>query len=257
MLVSTDTDDRRALLTDYDDDQDLDARTLCSDNGSAKAVSSSTKAVAEHLCTRCSKEMGVGAGEEEMRLRNDLRLLVRNALVLVAALLALVLFILAVIDLAEVPWDIEPIQIAVSVFSLPSTFILLALLGATSLATEAPPSCEKGLRKSRLLARLRSTGIQIRILMNLAALWIGTSTFLAIRNSGACYRYYRCGIFTAEHALCWVVVAALVLATFLTYRRAVAIHGRALVPVVVMLPAWKAAEVAARVPGGQEGGIVL
>ncbi|KAJ6581997.1 hypothetical protein B0H19DRAFT_521977 [Mycena capillaripes] len=98
------------------------------------------------------------------------------------------------------------------------------------------------------------TTVQVLVLCGLAVFWLFLSGVMVPVNSQYCeLRGWRrrgdsCRLFTAAHVFTWLLIVSLFSAAYATYRRAVNIHGRTLVPLPAppMVAAWRISNVADR-----------
>ncbi|KAJ7266947.1 hypothetical protein B0H12DRAFT_140932 [Mycena haematopus] len=211
---------------------------MAKDNLDPNATPSQT-----HLCSQCMREV------QSAEPRTALKLSGRFVLMSAAALLCILIFALVVAHLAigERP---NVITVFVPIWSDVTAAVVLVLLYV-------------GRRHSH--HRLGRTLTQIRVLCALGVSWLLVLHALTTTQTSPniCHRYWNhnrdtnraCrGLFTAAHVFAWVLTITLFSAAYATYRRAVAIHGTAVVPVPepVVVPAWRLSGV-----GENEGGIKI
>ncbi|KAJ7124410.1 hypothetical protein C8R44DRAFT_875446 [Mycena epipterygia] len=150
--------------------------------------------------------------------------------------ISLSIFVLAIAEVYTERHGIQLTAIGQIVVALNSaaTFVILLRLG----------------RRQHPLARTIS---QIYVLCGLALSWIGFVSFLIVGNIAACSRrsLYRkplgtCALFTTVNILGWALSITLFGAAYAVYRRAIALHGDAMVPAPGPPPrvaAWRLSQI--------------
>ncbi|KAJ7314370.1 hypothetical protein DFH08DRAFT_895285 [Mycena albidolilacea] len=186
----------------------------------------------EHLCARCSDHLDSSRDYTSELLKFTWRLI----LILTAIFLASTVFSLLVAQMTEGGPSV------ISIFVVIWTQVTIAVLGLLLYF---------GRRPQHKLGRI---GVQVHILCVLALSWIPLIVGLLATNSRVCWwGGATCGLFTSAHVFVWFLVIVLFGAAYATYRRAVKMHGSALVPLPSppMVPAWRIASL------GGEGGIKI
>ncbi|KAF7356241.1 hypothetical protein MVEN_00955600 [Mycena venus] len=193
--------------------------------------SSAASPQTEHLCTRCSAQLG-------SKDYNQSTITWRLVLMLVAIFLCASVFSLLVAQMADQG------QASVSgVFATIWTDVTVTVLAIL---------LYMGRRPGRWLGR---TPVQVHVLCALGFSWILLIVGMIPENHYQCiWSGTSCGLFTTAHVLTWFLAIALFGAAYATYRRAVKIHGATMVPdpSPPMVAAWRLANV-----GDNEGAIKI
>jgi len=205
-------------------------------SGSAAAAaaadhSSAGQSQPQHFCARCSSELGLHHHDDPKR--KDLR----KIRIFVAIILSILMFAFSVVEMATA-WQ----------FHSPSILMLFVALWLVVTVVLLGILLYMGHRR-HILGR---TSIQIYILCGLACSWIIFMVAMMTQNLNACgwssgISGLTCDMFTLVHLLSWVLIITLSSAAYVTYRRAVAIHGTALVAVQAPSPlieAWRLSDIA-------------
>ncbi|KAJ7185535.1 hypothetical protein C8R46DRAFT_381609 [Mycena filopes] len=180
----------------------------------------------EHLCTRCSAELNSN--------RTPSKWTPRHILLLVAIFLSCLIFSLFVAQMAvNERAGVHRVFVVIWTDVTATLLILLLYFG--------------GRRHSH--RKLNRTAVQIRVLCVLGLSWLALMAGIISDNVDrrACGWSDSCGLFTAAHVFSWLLIVVLFSAAYATYRRAVTIHGSALVPIPrapPMAPAWRLSSIA-------------
>ncbi|KAJ7509728.1 hypothetical protein B0H11DRAFT_2270110 [Mycena galericulata] len=201
-------------------------------------------AAPHHFCARCSEELALYRGiPGPPKISNR-----RRILILVAILLSILMFAFAVVVMSTPRRFGSPIvlQLFVAHWAV-ITIVFLGVLLYMGRRRETPHP-------------MALTSVQIYVLIGLACSWIVFIIAMLTQNGTAChtwkYSHLTCGFFTTVHVLSWFLAIILFLAAYATYRRAVTIHGTALVTVPAPPPpkveAWRLSNI-----GDEEGAIKI
>ncbi|KAJ6488045.1 hypothetical protein C8R45DRAFT_264525 [Mycena sanguinolenta] len=184
-----------------------------------------------HLCKRCMCEVESGVHAH----RKPFEMTIRVILMAVACLLCILIFALVVGHMAvgEKP---NTITVFLSIWTHVTLGAICVLLYMGHHHSDH---------------KLGRTVTQIRVLCALGVSWI----FLLLAILGVqftrdaiCYRYWNdgacLGLFIATHVFSWFLMFTLFASAYATYRRAIAIHGVALVSLPKVVPAWRLSGVA-------------
>jgi len=187
-----------------------------------------------HLCSRCSNELDT----------HSYKITLRHILLFVAIVFCVTIFSLLVGHMA-----VGKRPTVVSVFVAIWTHVTLAVLVLLLCFG----------RRRHAHRKLGRTVTQIRVLCALAVSWLflmGGMIALNTDPDSMCGWWNRGGwwndrgdcrkLFSAAHAFCWILIVTLFSAAYATYRRAVTMHGTAMVlpPPPPMVPAWQLSGVA-------------
>ncbi|KAF7360404.1 hypothetical protein MVEN_00770300 [Mycena venus] len=181
----------------------------------------------QHLCSRCACEVD----------SDSYKITPRHILIFAAIVWCLTIFSLLVGHMAvgERP-KFTTVFVTIWTFVTLPILLVLLIMGHR--------------RHSR--HKLGRTVTQIRVLCALAVSWLLLVTGLITLNanpSSTCGWWNRgdCRkLLTAAHAFSWILIVTLFSAAYATYRRAVSLHGTAMVlpPPPPMVPAWRLSGVA-------------
>ncbi|KAJ7509714.1 hypothetical protein B0H11DRAFT_1256114 [Mycena galericulata] len=187
-----------------------------------------------HFCTRCSSELESRQGHKDAKVNSHRHLfIIRLLLSILAILISCLMFAFAVVVLAASRYfhATRILQLFVALWTdvTITSLILLLYMG----------------RRRETPHPLGRTTVQIYVLLGLACSWIIFMVAMLTQNEIACgWGSIICGFFTAVHVLSWILVITLLLAAYVTYRRAVAIHGSKIVVVPSHVPAWRLSDIA-------------
>ncbi|KAJ7464520.1 hypothetical protein FB451DRAFT_1403191 [Mycena latifolia] len=185
----------------------------------------------QHLCARCSSEL-----ESNQDYKGPKTGTLRRVLIIVALVLGSLIFFFDVLIMGLGAFSVLQLFIALWIDVTITTLGLLLYMGRR----RKSPGNGK-------LARLGGTAAQIRVLCALGFSWILFISGTMKLNARFCnWGSVACGLFTTIDVLIWILMIVLFSAAYATYRRAVAIHGTNMVPILTppMVAAWRLSDIA-------------
>ncbi|KAJ6588822.1 hypothetical protein B0H19DRAFT_1101300 [Mycena capillaripes] len=177
---------------------------------------------AQHICSRCSSEMGI------QRESGDFSITWRHILIFVAIMFSGIIFTLFVLQMKI--HEPNVLTVLVTVWTGVTNTILVVLL----------------YMGGRHKSKLGRTVTQIQALCALGFSWILLMLGMITQNGNPeiCgWNFRACDLYTTAHVFSWFLIVILFGAAYATYRRAVKIHGSTPIP-VPPVPAWRLSTVA-------------